>query len=128
MRTCMSVRLVPLNGPAIELNGPLTLIGRHEDCDVRIDLRKVSRRHCCIVQLCDHVVLRDLESTNGTYLNGQRVEEAELTSQDQISIADIRYCFVIDASTLQTVQAEKGGVVSPGHTLDAPHRIPQQNE
>ena len=88
----MPARLVPLgDGPPIPLDRPIVFVGRHTDCDVRIDSRKISRRHCCIVQFQDKLVIRDLGSTNGVYCNGQRVEEAVLAPQDEVQIANVRY-------------------------------------
>lgn len=88
----MSVQLMPIGeGPAIPLDKPIVFIGRHADCDVRIDSKKISRRHCAIVQLQDRLVIRDLGSTNGIYWNGQRVEEAVLALKDEIQIANLRY-------------------------------------
>ncbi len=88
----MSVRLMPMGeGPAIPLDKPIVFIGRHADCDIRIDSKKISRRHCAIVQLHDRLVIRDLGSTNGIYWNGQRVEEAVLAPKDEIQIANLHY-------------------------------------
>jgi pSer/pThr/pTyr-binding forkhead associated (FHA) protein len=42
------------------------LVGRHARCDVRVESGRVSRRHCCLVLEGDHLVVRDLDSTNGT--------------------------------------------------------------
>jgi pSer/pThr/pTyr-binding forkhead associated (FHA) protein len=95
----MPVRLVPLDdGPPISLDRPIVFVGRHADCDIRIDSKKISRRHCCIIQLQDKLVIRDLGSTNGIYCNGQRVEEAVLTPQDEVQIANIRYQVVVNDS------------------------------
>ena len=59
----MSFRLVPLiagSAPQIALHRPVLLIGRHLDCDVRIDSQKISRRHCCVAMAYDRVLIRDL--------------------------------------------------------------------
>src|SRR6266852_9915717 len=61
----MPAQLVALNdGPSILLDKPILLLGRHPECDVQIDSRKISRRHCCIAQVSDYLVVRDLGSTN----------------------------------------------------------------
>ncbi len=88
----MAIRLEPLGeGPLIPLDRPIVFVGRHADCDVRIESKKISRRHCCIVQLEDKLVIRDLGSTNGIYFNGQRVEEAVIAVQDELQIANLHY-------------------------------------
>jgi pSer/pThr/pTyr-binding forkhead associated (FHA) protein len=95
----MAVRLVPLaEGPPISLDRPIVFVGRHADCDVRIDSKKVSRRHCCLVQLHDRLVIRDLGSTNGVYCNGQRIAEAVLAPSDEVQIANLRYQVVVEDS------------------------------
>lgn len=50
------------------------LIGRHADCGLRIQNPKVSLHHCSIVVRGSEVCVRDLGSTNGTYVNGTRVD------------------------------------------------------
>src|SRR5438128_8327683 len=78
-------------GPNILLDKPILLIGRHQECDIQISSRKVSRKHCLIAQVNDHLVVRDLFSTNGIRINGVRVEEGRLQSGDELTIANFRY-------------------------------------
>jgi predicted component of type VI protein secretion system len=90
----MSARLVPLNAgvaPTIPLQRPVLLIGRHPECDVRIDLGKISRRHCCVALAYDRVMIRDLGSRNGLRVNGVTVEEAQLHPGDEVAIGPIIY-------------------------------------
>ena len=69
----MRVRLVPLEGGTpIEITKDLILVGRKEDCDVRIDHKSISKLHCVVVKTDGLLLLRDLGSTNGTRVNGQR--------------------------------------------------------
>jgi pSer/pThr/pTyr-binding forkhead associated (FHA) protein len=67
------------------------LIGRHPECDVRIDLSKISRRHCCLALAYDRVMIRDLGSRNGVRVNGLLVEEAQLHGGDEIAIGPILF-------------------------------------
>ena len=114
----MSIRLEPLGeGPPIPLDRPIVFIGRHADCDIRIDSKKISRRHCCIVQLHDKLVIRDLGSTNGIYFNGQRVEEAVLAMQDEVQIANMRYQVIKADATPVAVAAPQA---EPAGRLDTP--------
>jgi pSer/pThr/pTyr-binding forkhead associated (FHA) protein len=88
----MRARLVPIdNAPAIDLQKEMTLIGRSEDCDIRIDHKSVSKLHCVLVKTDGLVLLRDLGSTNGTRVNGQRVRRAALLPNDHLAIAAFRY-------------------------------------
>ena len=93
----MPVRLVPvLSGKTIKLDKPVLLIGRSPDCDVILkQSRKVSRAHCLIACVENTIVVRDLGSTNGVWLNSQRVErESRLKVGDELSVADVRYNLV----------------------------------
>src|SRR3954470_7688223 len=88
----MSARLVPLTpgtAPTIPLQRPVLLIGRHPECDVRIDLPKVSRRHCCIALAYDRLIIRDLGSRNGLRVNGEMVDEATLRHGDEVAIGPL---------------------------------------
>ena len=54
----MTYQLIPIekgSGQPIPLQRPVLLIGRHPECDVRIDLAKISRRHCCLALAYDRV-------------------------------------------------------------------------
>jgi predicted component of type VI protein secretion system len=75
----------------IPLQRPVLLIGRHPECDVQIDLGKVSRRHCCVALVYNRVMIRDLGSRNGLRVNGLQVEEAQLYPGDEVAIGPIIY-------------------------------------
>jgi hypothetical protein len=88
----MPAQLLALtDGPSIVLDKPILLLGRHPECDIQIDSRKVSRRHCCIAQVADYLVVRDLDSTNGIRINGARVLEGKLRHGDELTIGNHRY-------------------------------------
>src|SRR3954447_26113499 len=88
----MPAQLVSLNdGPHILLDKPILLLGRHPECDVQIESRKISRRHCCIAQVSDYLVVRDLGSTNGVRINGTRVMEGRLSPGDEVTVGTFRY-------------------------------------
>ncbi len=72
--------------PLIELKRSVLLIGRHPECDVRIKLTSISRRHCCLAQVDDTMIVRDLGSRHGVWVNGRRVEERVLKAGDQLAI------------------------------------------
>ena len=88
----MALRLVCLDGHAdISLDRDVVVVGRHQWCDARIYSPRVSRRHCCLALGRDGVLVRDLGSTNGTRINGQRVDQGVLRPGDELSIAHCRY-------------------------------------
>ncbi|GIW71340.1 MAG: hypothetical protein KatS3mg102_0882 [Planctomycetota bacterium] len=62
------------------------LLGRSGECDVVLADRKVSSRHAEICRVGPHWVLRDLGSTNGTFVNGRRVTETVLALGDEITL------------------------------------------
>ena len=88
----MRAQLIPLDGgPPVEITRDLTLVGRKEACDLRLDHKSVSKMHCVIVKTDGLLLLRDLGSTNGTRVNGQRVRRAALLPNDQLTIAGFKF-------------------------------------
>ena len=88
----MPAQLLALSdGPTILLDKPILLFGRHPECDVQLNSRKVSRRHCCVAQVGEYLVVRDLGSTNGVRINGVRVNEGKLAAGDELTIGNFRY-------------------------------------
>jgi pSer/pThr/pTyr-binding forkhead associated (FHA) protein len=83
----MKAELVPENGdPAIRIDRDVTLVGRHESCDVVIDHPGLSKRHCVLVRTDGLLVIRDLVTTNGTKVKGQRIRWAALLPEDRLSL------------------------------------------
>ena len=88
----MPLRLVCLDGHAdISLDRAVVVVGRHRRCDIRIASPRVSRRHCWLALDRDGVLVRDLGSTNGTRINGRRVDRGVLRPGDELTIADCHY-------------------------------------
>jgi pSer/pThr/pTyr-binding forkhead associated (FHA) protein len=84
--------LVPLDGsPAIDIAKDMTLVGRKEDCDIRIDHKSISKVHCVLVKTDGLLLLRDLGSTNGTRVNSTRVRRAALLANDKVSFANFHF-------------------------------------
>jgi pSer/pThr/pTyr-binding forkhead associated (FHA) protein len=108
----VSVQLVALTeGPNIPLDKPIVLIGRHQECDIQIPSRKISRRHCCIAQVNNHLVVRDLGSTNGIRINGIKIVEGNLQAEDELMIGNMRYQLKFGAEPEATQQAnEQNGI------------------
>ena len=87
----------PPHGPQrdVALDGDVVRIGRSSDCDVVLDLTYVSRIHARIEREGAAYVLVDNRSTNGTFVNGKRMENRHvLTSGDHIAIADASITFL----------------------------------
>ncbi len=88
----MKSELIPMNGdPPIPITRDVTLVGRREFCDVRIEHPSLSKRHAVLVRTDGLLIIRDLISTNGTKVNGQRVMWAALLPNDRVTLG--RYKF-----------------------------------
>ena len=97
----MTAQLVAISeGPSIVLNKPILLLGRHEECDVQIDSKKISRKHCCIILLKNNAIIRDLGSTNGVSINGKKVLEGSFVPGDELCIGNSKYILHWDSVIL----------------------------
>lgn len=72
------------------------LVGRDENATLRIPMKSVSRSHCELSVEDDRVSVKDLGSTNGTMVNGQRVEQTALSAGDVITIGGVQIVLQID--------------------------------
>ena len=82
----MKAELVPLNGdPPIPITRDVTVVGRREFCDVQISHPSLSKRHCVLVRTDGLLMVRDLATTNGTKVNGQRILWAALLPNDRLT-------------------------------------------
>ncbi len=71
-------------------------IGRHPDCLLQIPAKEVSRKHCELTIGEGGVSVADMESANGTYVNGQRVRKKSLRPGDQLRIGPATFVVQID--------------------------------
>jgi EAL domain-containing protein (putative c-di-GMP-specific phosphodiesterase class I) len=69
------------------------VIGRDEAADFSVDSSRVSRKHVMLDRQEGKYLLRDLDSTNGTYVNGKQISETEMTDGDVVVIADFELTF-----------------------------------
>jgi hypothetical protein len=90
--------LVVLRGPnagsRFLLDSDFTSAGRHPDSDIFLDDVTVSRRHAEFYRHGDRFTVRDVGSLNGTYVNRERIEEAELFGGDEVQIGKFRLLFM----------------------------------
>lgn len=75
------------------LNKPVVVIGRANDADICIRSDSISRRHACLRVGRDVVIVEDLGSTNGCYVNGRRVKRQLLKDGDKLEVGDMKFRF-----------------------------------
>jgi hypothetical protein len=80
-------------GGVVTIGQRVVVIGRSGDCDVRVEDANVSRRHAEVRRIGDGYSLVDLGSTNGTEVNGQRIQETALMNGDVIEVGTTRITF-----------------------------------
>jgi pSer/pThr/pTyr-binding forkhead associated (FHA) protein len=90
----MEVKLIVASGKnrgkEIPLPGQQFLIGRGEGCQLRPASERISRKHCAILVAEGRVTVRDLGSTNGTVVNGERIAgERELKNGDKLNVGGV---------------------------------------
>jgi pSer/pThr/pTyr-binding forkhead associated (FHA) protein len=84
----------PNAGSRFLLDREVTTIGRHPDADIFLDDVTVSRRHAELHHTDQGVVVRDLGSLNGSYVNGERVDERLLVTSEELQIGRFKLLFV----------------------------------
>jgi len=95
----------PNAGSRFLLDSDLTLVGRHPDSDIFLDDVTVSRRHAEFYRSGSRFTVRDVGSLNGTYVNRERIEEADLAGGDEVQVGKFRLVFLLGPRS----QAELGG-------------------
>jgi catechol 2,3-dioxygenase-like lactoylglutathione lyase family enzyme len=85
--------LVLEGGQRLQIGEDPVIIGRLESCTVVVEDASVSRQHAELRRVEDAIVLVDLNSTNGTRVNGMRVSTHELADGDQIEVGTARFVF-----------------------------------
>ena len=88
------VKRGPNAGSRFLLDRASTSAGRHPDSDIFLDDVTVSRRHAEFYRHGDRFTVRDVGSLNGTYVNRERIEEAELFGGDEVQIGKFRLLFM----------------------------------
>jgi pSer/pThr/pTyr-binding forkhead associated (FHA) protein len=88
------VKRGPNAGSRFVLDREVTMAGRHPDSDIFLDDITVSRRHAEFARTEHGYVVRDVGSLNGTYLNRERIEEAELANGDEVQIGKFKLVFL----------------------------------
>jgi len=121
-------------GSTIPLPTGRFLIGREEDCHLRPNSELVSRHHCVFTHDEYTVRVRDLGSTNGTFVNGNRVRgTAVLNSGDKITVGKLEFEIVIGDETEQAAARNDAPAVADSpvsddtamiHSTETPTEVP----
>lgn len=96
----MQISLVMVNAAGEAREIPVrqlpAAVGRGEHCRVRIPLAAISRHHCDLVIVDEELMVRDAGSSNGTYVNGERIRERELIPGDLLAVGPVVFVVRID--------------------------------
>lgn len=117
--------LLKMNGAykAFALPKDVTVIGRRHDCDLRIPLPTVSRRHCQLSLNNNTVELRDLGSTGGTFVNDNRVDgEVPVKAGDYIRVGPLTFLCQIDGKPEKITPPTKAA--PPAKQQPTPRKAP----
>jgi pSer/pThr/pTyr-binding forkhead associated (FHA) protein len=91
----LAVQRGPNAGSKFLIDKDVTTAGRHPESDIFLDDVTVSRRHVEFQRRDGKFFVRDVGSLNGTYVNRQRVEEAELANGDELQIGKFKLTFYV---------------------------------
>jgi pSer/pThr/pTyr-binding forkhead associated (FHA) protein len=94
------VKRGPNAGARFLLDQDVTTVGRHPNADIFLDDVTVSRRHAEFLRDGAKFSVRDLASLNGTYFDGQRIDEVQVTDGAEVQIGKFRLTFFASRSDL----------------------------
>jgi pSer/pThr/pTyr-binding forkhead associated (FHA) protein len=104
-------------GKTIPVTLPQFLIGRDPKCQIRPSSATVSKKHCAVLVLGDQAFIQDFNSTNGTFVNDERVEgERELRDGDRLRIAGIEFRVALNVAPV--IAKPSGESVSPSPSAE----------
>lgn len=83
------------------------LVGRHQDANIVLQSAEISRRHAALLLKEQGLFVQDLNSSNGTFINGERVAgEAQLQSDDVLAFASLQFAVLHEAEEKQPAQVQ----------------------
>lgn len=125
------VAVVDVDGTRHELRKGVTTVGRGSDCEIRISDGAASRKHLQFVWDGSSGIARDLGSTNGSKINGQKFREAQLVSGSEITIGQTTLRFSIAPGRTPRPAATQAQAPTRAHTrapAPAPDKLPPISE
>lgn len=121
------IKTAGLGNQALELRPGVTRVGRAPDCDFLIDHPTVSTIHCEFILTADGVILRDCNSTNGSFVNGDPIREARLLPGQTVILGEVELFVESTEANVSIPQYERprpkppvvtveGGMICPRHS------------
>lgn len=109
----MKAQLIPCDGgPPIDIVKDVTVVGRQGIADVCLEGRSISKVHCVLVKTDGLLFVRDVGSTNGTRVNGQRVRRAALLPGDELALARVKFRVHLGPDTAPPSPSDKTEILS----------------
>lgn len=115
----------------IPLRRAIHVIGRQTDCQIRVPSSGISRHHCEIAVSDGKVSLRDLGSSNGTFVNRKKITQQDLSPGDLVCIGDLVFVLRVDGqpASIDSEDAYDDGLVrttgAPAAPVAAPKPAPR---
>jgi pSer/pThr/pTyr-binding forkhead associated (FHA) protein len=111
----MKAELIPIEGgEPIPITKDVTVLGRREYCDVQVDHPSLSKRHCVLVKTDGLLVIRDLATTNGTKVKGQKIRWAALLPEDRITLGSIKFRVYLGPDNVDSPSELAAKGIKPG--------------
>lgn len=106
-------KVFPVTGPVV--------IGRAAECDISVPADEISRRHALIKPTPEGLSVEDLGSSNGTYINGKRVQHGFLNPGDELRLDAVRFILVAPGMEMATAQVPKMAPVAAARPAGNPN-------
>ena len=98
---------------SIPMNSESAVLGRGPECGIRVPVDSCSRRQCELKVEDDKLILRDLNSANGTYVNSERVEQTVLTPGDKITLGPVVLTVQINGEPAEVMATQSVNASAP---------------
>jgi len=109
----MEVKLIMFKADGKRKDFPVVnssvVIGRGENCDLRVPLSSVSRKHCELNISGGTIKVRDLSSSNGTYVNNKRITEQDIHAGDRIVVGPVVFTVQVDGEPAEVLPVKTKG-------------------
>jgi pSer/pThr/pTyr-binding forkhead associated (FHA) protein len=108
-------KVFPITGPVV--------IGRAAECDISVPADEISRRHALVKPTPEGLAVEDLGSSNGTFINGKRVQQGFLNPGDELRLDAVRFILVAPGMEMATAQVPKMAPVTAPRAAGSPNMM-----